>query len=356
MATTQQKLKSIQILRCLAITLIVANHLIGKKFDFGGESGVSLFFVLSGFVLSWAYSDKIAGGQFSTESFVFHQLTKFYPLMAVGILFFVFADWHAGYPVSWGKLVAKLLLINTWFCSKEMLFAYLGSSWFLCDIVVFYFLFKTMNLTLMRMRKGRLLLLSGIVFVIYFSFVAILPAYAFNWTLYSFPPFRLIDCAIGILLYRFCVSDTGERLVRDFTSVRLQVWLFAGLLLLFIGSFFLYQNVLPVNVRGVSLFWPFSVAFIFYAISVERQHPQLMGVPVMRGLAFIGDISMEIFLTHEAVVYTINIIASRAGIYHTHHLLVLFITILAIPLFAWLTRKYFVVPLQHSRFFTRNPR
>ena len=76
----------------------------------------------------------------------------------------------------------------------------------------------------------------------------------------------------------------------------------------------------------------------------------------MRGLAFIGDISMEIFLTHEAVVYTINIIASRAGIYHTHHLLVLFITILAIPLFAWLTRKYFVVPLQHSRFFTRNPR
>lgn len=356
MAATQQKLKSIQILRCLAITLIVANHLIGKKFDFGGESGVSLFFVLSGFVLSWAYSDKIAGGQFSTKSFVFHQFTKFYPLMAVGILFFVFADWHAGYPVSWGKLVAKLLLINTWFCSKEMLFAYLGSSWFLCDIVVFYFLFKTMNLTLMRMRKGRLLLLSGIVLVIYFSFVAILPAYAFNWTLYSFPPFRLIDCAIGILLYRFCVSDTGERLVRDFTSVRLQVWLFAGLLLLFIGSFFLYQNVLPVNVRGVSLFWPFSVAFIFYAISVERQHPQLMGVPVMRGLAFIGDISMEIFLTHEAVVYTINIIASRAGIYHTHHLLVLFITILAIPLFAWLTRKYFVVPLQHSRFFIRNPR
>ena len=356
MASSQQKLKSIQILRCLAITLIVSFHLIGKEFDFGGESGVSIFFVLSGFVLSWAYSDKIGRGQFSTKTFVFHQLTKFYPLMTVAVLFFVFADWHAGYSVSLGKLVAKLLLINTWFCSKEMLFTYIGSTWFLCDIVVFYFLFKTMNRTLMRMRKGRLLLLSGIVLVIYFSFVAILPAYAFNWTLYSFPPFRLIDCAIGILLYRFCVSDTGEQFVREFTSVRLQVWLFAGLLMLFIGSFFLYQKVLPVNVRGVSLFWPFAVAFIFYAISVERQHPQLMGVPLMRGLAFIGDISMEIFLTHEAVVYMCNITACRLGIYYTHHVPVLLIDILAIPLFAWLTRKYFVVPLQHSRFFIRNPR
>ena len=76
----------------------------------------------------------------------------------------------------------------------------------------------------------------------------------------------------------------------------------------------------------------------------------------MRGLAFIGDISMEIFLTHEAVVYMCNITAYRLGFYYTHHLLVLFITILAIPLFAWLTRKYFVVSLQHSRFFIRKPR
>lgn len=356
MGPSKQKLQSIQVLRCLAITLIVASHLIGKSFDFGGEGGVTIFFVMSGFVLSWAYSDKIERGQFSTKAFVFRQLTKFYPLMVLGVFFFVLAEWHAGYPVYWGKLVSKLLLVNTWFCSKEMLFSYLGSAWFLCDIVFFYCLFEPLNQALRKMRRNRLLICSCILLAIYFCFVALLPGSSFNWTLYSFPPFRLIDCAIGILLYRFCVSDTGERLVKRFASVRLHVLLSFVILILFAGSFFLYQDVLPVNVRGVSLFWPLAVVSIFYAISMERQHPDLMALPVMRGLAFIGDISMEIFLTHEAVVYTINIIAYRLGIYSTHPLMVLSVTILAIPLFTWLTRKCFVVPLQHSRFFIHNPR
>lgn len=42
--------------------LVVMSHIIGKAFDFGGECGVSFFFVLSGFVLSYAYGEKVRDG------------------------------------------------------------------------------------------------------------------------------------------------------------------------------------------------------------------------------------------------------------------------------------------------------
>jgi len=50
--------------------LVVMSHIIGKSFDFGGESGVSFFFILSGFILSYAYGKKVAEGTFGTKAFI----------------------------------------------------------------------------------------------------------------------------------------------------------------------------------------------------------------------------------------------------------------------------------------------
>lgn len=139
------KLKGIQAFRGFAILLIVMSHVVGRAFDFGGEAGVCFFFVMSGFVLSMANDEKLRTGKFQTMRFVFHQLRKFYPLLALSLSFFVFAYWHAGYPVDYGKLLTNLLLIQTWFCSQHLVFSYVGSSWFLCDILVFYLFFKPLN-------------------------------------------------------------------------------------------------------------------------------------------------------------------------------------------------------------------
>ena len=59
-------IRTLQSLRFFFIMLVVLSHYIGSSFDFGGECGVSFFFILSGFVLSLAYSGKIADGTFIT--------------------------------------------------------------------------------------------------------------------------------------------------------------------------------------------------------------------------------------------------------------------------------------------------
>ncbi len=335
------RLMSIQALRGFAIMLIVMSHVVGHAFDFGGESGVCFFFVMSGFVLSIANEERLRTGQFATRRFVAHQLRKFYPLLLLSVLFFVFAYWHAGYPLDHERLLTNLLLIQTWFCSDRLVFSYVGSSWFLCDILVFYLFFKALNRHVMRMNVKSLVLTSVVVMAMYLPFVVLIPSERFNYTLYSFPIFRLIDCCLGIVLYRFAVSGCGANLIGK-PSPRSFGFQCLGLLLLFSSfclAFFAYRDVLPVNFRGVAFFWPFAILFILLLMAIERSCPSFFSMPAIKVLTFLGDISMEIFLTHEVAIYVVNVVMEQQGIYATHPFVVYAFHAVAIILFAWLARQ-----------------
>ncbi len=339
-----QRLISIQALRGFAILLIVVSHVVGHVFDFGGELGVCFFFVMSGFVISMANEEKLATGQFATMRFLVRQLRKFYPLLLLSVLFFVFAYRHAGYPIDYDRLLTNLLLIQTWFCSEHLVFSYVGSSWFLCDILVFYLFFKALNRLVMDMSVKTLILTCVIVMAIYFPFVVWIPSERFNYTLYSFPIFRLIDCCLGIVLYRFASSSCGTKL---FGKPCLKSFGFQclGLLLLFSSfclSYLAYRDVLSVNFRGVCFFWPFVILFMLLTMAIERSRPSFFSIPAVKALVYLGDISMEIFLTHEMAIYVVNVVMDHYGLYDTHPFLVYTFYSIAIILFAWLARKVLV--------------
>lgn len=56
--------RTLQGVRFLFVLLIYISHCtspnITTQFDFGGELGVSFFFILSGFVLSWGYGPRLS--------------------------------------------------------------------------------------------------------------------------------------------------------------------------------------------------------------------------------------------------------------------------------------------------------
>lgn len=199
-------------------------------------------------------------------------------------------------------------------------------------------------------EKKTLLWTSCLALGVYAAFVYTLLGYSFNYTLYIFPLFRLIDCALGILLYRFYLSGNGVKL-REYMLSWSKMKLVSLLLIVicfFVCSFFAYRDFIPTNIRGVALFWPFAIFFIFYGTTIESSYPQFFSMPIVKALAFIGDISMEIYLTHEIVNYIINIAAIHLGIYSLFPSLVYLIKVLTIPLFAWLSRRFFVNPIQQA--------
>ena len=87
-----------------------------------GYLGVDLFFVLSGFILSYVYLEGFGAGRFNYASFISHRLARIYPLHIAMLAFTllliglaalngVALDANAGNPAA---LPAHLLLMQAW--------------------------------------------------------------------------------------------------------------------------------------------------------------------------------------------------------------------------------------------------
>jgi len=87
-----------------------------------GYLGVDLFFVLSGFILSYVYLEGFGAGRFNYGSFIVHRLARIYPLHLATLAFTLLligaatlkglpVDANAGNPAA---LPAHLLLMQAW--------------------------------------------------------------------------------------------------------------------------------------------------------------------------------------------------------------------------------------------------
>jgi peptidoglycan/LPS O-acetylase OafA/YrhL len=105
-----------------------------------GGWGITLFFVLSGFILSFAYEDKIVADKLDLREFYVNRFARVYPLYAFAliislpqVLLYVKANpgvFGSGYLAAF--IVSKFTLLSTWspeFCIRPPL---LLASWTLC--------------------------------------------------------------------------------------------------------------------------------------------------------------------------------------------------------------------------------
>ena len=119
-------IRTLQSLRFVFVMLVVISHYNDAHFDFGGDCGVSFFFILSGFVLSLAYSDKISEGNFCSWSLLKRQWKKVYPLHIMTFIVMVLFDMRLGYHHSISALIANMLLMQSW----SYIYLYLYCCWF----------------------------------------------------------------------------------------------------------------------------------------------------------------------------------------------------------------------------------
>lgn len=334
-------IQTLQSLRFIFIMLIVFSHIIGKRFDFGGECGVSFFFMLSGFVLSLAYKQKVVTRQFSTRFFVLRQMLKFYPLHILMLVVFVILDARLGYFYDWQHLLPNILLLQSWIPLDEYYFVANGSSWFLCDIIFFYLVFCWACRLLNSMRISLLLLLGAVVLVLYGLLAFSIPIGAVNSILYASPATRLIDFCVGVLLCRLYRSEVvlaWNRQMKERSTTLVTFWEVC-LVALLVASFFAYE-LMPLCLRCVALFWlVIPPVLLFFAISDSQggfitrflRHPVLL---------WFGSISLEIFLVHMLAFRVINSIWLSMGF--TSGMLLVIVELMALFPVAWLTKRFFV--------------
>lgn len=128
------KIYSLQALRGIAFLGVFGCHV---GFIDLGAWGVSVFFILSGFVMYYKYNDKeLKCGILKNLLFSIRKIRKLYFLHIITMIFALLID-----KFSIREIVLNILLVQTWVPDTRVAFSLNSVAWYLSVSFFLYFLF-----------------------------------------------------------------------------------------------------------------------------------------------------------------------------------------------------------------------
>jgi peptidoglycan/LPS O-acetylase OafA/YrhL len=271
-------------------------------------AGVSLFFMLSGFILAYAYSDMETGRQDRTNFWI-SRFARIYPVYFLSLLWFApFILAHRFTVEPFGTALAKAvssfvpsaLLIQGWFHPRFAL-SWNGPGWTLSVEAVFYILFPFFYPFIRRLSShGKLLFFAAAVVTGSLLSMADIPFHSELLAgLIGFHPFFHVPTFLaGVAL--------GAHFVDAKPSKNTGHWLCAiGIVaILVIGSF---AHHLPSSYMKNAAFLP-AFAPLLYGLALEGGPARILS---SRVLVVLGESSYALYLLQLSTVGTIMVLNDR---------------------------------------------
>ncbi|MFN8075740.1 MAG: acyltransferase family protein [Kineosporiaceae bacterium] len=164
----------------------------------GGSSGVSFFFILSGFVLVWSARDHDSAFTFWRRRFArIYPLHLVTALMALGLAYTLAPAMR---PHGTHALVANLLLISTWWHKWWQVMN--PVSWSLAVEAFFYACFPFLHFFLRRMSPWMLWVTGAAALVATPLASRWSDVHHLGWSLNTYPPLRLPEFVLGAVIAR----------------------------------------------------------------------------------------------------------------------------------------------------------
>ena len=192
-------LPSLTSLRFVAAALVLVHHLFNyaptltvvSQLASIGYVGVTFFFVLSGFVLTWAWSPETKARTFYRRRFA-----RVYPvhLLFVAVSTVVFAE-----QLNWGALPANLMLLQAWSPDDSVVRSFSAVSWSLSCELFFYATFPLLVRGVLRVRRS---LLAGAAVLALGMAIGLLLEIrdpALGLLIFHLPVFRMVEFVCGSL-------------------------------------------------------------------------------------------------------------------------------------------------------------
>ncbi|WP_279796443.1 acyltransferase [Rothia dentocariosa] len=269
-----------------------------------GYVGVALFFVLSGFVLTWSY--KPADG---AKKFYLRRFARVYPLhlffFALALAILVLTQ----EAPSAGATLSNLVLLHAWVPNWDYIFSVNGVSWSLgCEAFFYACTPLVLGWLSRRSPKAGYTVLTGwfLLTAAVTSAIALTSNYA-DVVVYANPLLRSGEFALGMLLGLLALK------VRDgvLAMPRIRTWqLWVVTALALAGISGVSKVSLPQTINGFVLdpVWFLLIGmFALHDIQRAQSHHQV-GEPVpgnwiCRSLVYFGEVSFAFYLVHEIVIF-----------------------------------------------------
>ena len=318
------RIDSLQAVRALAFLGIFVSH--SELSSQLGAWGVSVFFVLSGFLMVFTYAGKeLATSPRDAFRFSVGKIKKLYLLHIV--MMAVAIPWEikkSGLETSaravglWLiKIISSVSLLQSWVPTWTVFGSFNGVAWFLSAMFFIYFVFPFI---LKRIRSytnvvnavKAMLVTYGLMIAFTFATrnVVIISTYPDNcyWTAYTFPVLRIGDFILGcnlgwLYLNRYDRNKTksisatiAEILI--FVLIGISAYIYSSQKILIGQNWFKYTNLwIPTSIL---LVWLFAV-----------NKGKVSRVMTNNITIWIGNISPITFLIHGMVIIYVRIIFSH---------------------------------------------
>ena len=300
-------IKGLQFIRLFAFFLIFLSHAI-NSLSIIGAAGVSLFIVLSGFLMTYNYLKKDI--LINPFLFAIRKLKRLYPLHILMMIVMIVRILFRSFPGFFDliiSIVSNIFLVQAWIPKQKYYYSLNSVSWYLCLCLLFYLVFPFVIKMLRKIENNKILFscfalvflfeLGLSLFSSIFGSKETTDLFSIHWITYIFPISRLLDfllgCILGVLVIRR--GRKHSKYSKLLGAVSLIVFLSICLLIFLKVPFFCQESI-----KYSLLFLPISVFIIFSFSGCEFLFERFLSNKV---IFFLSELTPYAFLIHALIIY-----------------------------------------------------
>jgi peptidoglycan/LPS O-acetylase OafA/YrhL len=321
-----------------------------------GASGVTFFFVLSGFIMAYTYRDKfqsLDGNEL--KSFYIKRLSKVYPLHVLTFLISIPLMYATNFETNFPSALLNVFLMQSYFPIGGQIFAFNALSWFLSDIVIFYLAtpFLIFGLHKIRARENTTLLWTTLILVfigetsLAYMVKDHMEMYSVGWWfIYISPWARIFDYAAGLISGLIFVSiqknpqTNASRVGYSFLEI--------AALVIFAAAVYSYRY-LPFRSFKIGTYYiPFSIFLIFIYSFQKGWISWLLSRNILvhlGGLSFTFYMCHQLMITYTTVFFTSTILYFEPSVWR---LMPQFLILLNVILISEVVFRSFEEPMRRK--------
>lgn len=348
MNNTNNRIESLQALRAIAFIGIFLSHA-GAPFKWPAL-GVSIFYVLSGFLMNYKHSEILDYSPKGMFKFSIDRIKKLYPLhiitMICALVLAIVTLTQRGLTIKAiifliGKTVLNIFLLQTWVPNSGVNTSLNGVAWYLSVTMFLYFMFPQIQRFIKKKKQSTLWIIC--IIILFLELLSCIPMImlfgadspVYIWFMYCFPVFRLGDFFVGCTLARWY---SVLRMKQNSFAVQSLIEIIATILvvLVLVWRKSEHSNIFLLSLNNwTTLFIPFAAIFVLLFTIKGGLVTRFLS---NKALIFIGNISSYTFLIHYVVTqYTKSALSFLKLELPTHILMIIilfeFIVTIALSLF-----------------------
>jgi peptidoglycan/LPS O-acetylase OafA/YrhL len=306
-------------LRFVAAAMIVVHHgLPAMKLlplPLSLDQGVSFFFVLSGFILTYSYPSLRTWME--VRRFLIFRIARVWPAHAVTTIAAVIIF---QLPIEF-KIIANLAMVHAWVPNWPWYFSYNTVSWSISTEFFFYLAFPFLIIGWSRTFWWKFLLCAALLWALMIAGrelnlpdITVADTASLHGLLYISPLARLLEFVAGMttcLAFRWTLPQIGTRPTWLFTVLEIAALIFAGW---FLASHILWgseMRLLPSTASeylGHADSWPGVVPVIFVFAFQKGAISRMLS---LKPFLLLGETSYSLYLVHYM---TFGVIIRSLGI------------------------------------------